>query len=97
MGRLRRLFVALTRMQEASDDELAMAYWCGNGCEGAYDRDAQSASYELRASEVYRFGHIQRGLGMALKACGLDPQRSEERRVGKECVSTGRSRWSPSH
>src|SRR3546814_11009317 len=23
--------------------------------------------------------------------------RSEERRVGKECVSTGRSRWSPSH
>src|SRR3546814_14413373 len=24
-------------------------------------------------------------------------ERSEERRVGKECVSTGRSRWSPSH
>src|SRR3546814_18093680 len=24
-------------------------------------------------------------------------QRSEERRVGKECVSTCRSRWSPSH
>src|SRR3546814_14440888 len=24
------------------------------------------------------------------------PQRSEERRVGKECVSTCRSRWSPS-
>src|SRR3546814_5084791 len=23
------------------------------------------------------------------------PTRSEERRVGKECVSTGRSRWSP--
>src|SRR3546814_1137925 len=25
------------------------------------------------------------------------PTRSEERRVGKECVSTGRSRWSPYH
>src|SRR3546814_14725203 len=25
------------------------------------------------------------------------PIRSEERRVGKECVSTGRSRWSPYH
>src|SRR3546814_19697421 len=25
------------------------------------------------------------------------PKRSEERRVGKECVSTCRSRWSPSH
>src|SRR3546814_11600608 len=31
---------------------------------------------------------------------GLDPEmmyRSEERRVGKECVSTCRSRWSPYH
>src|SRR3546814_4284341 len=27
----------------------------------------------------------------------IDPQRSEERRVGKECVSTCRSRWSPYH
>src|SRR3546814_15127775 len=26
-----------------------------------------------------------------------DPCRSEERRVGKECVSTCRSRWSPYH
>src|SRR3546814_7983516 len=25
------------------------------------------------------------------------PKRSEERRVGKECVSTGRTRWSPYH
>src|SRR3546814_19613530 len=25
------------------------------------------------------------------------PTRSEERRVGKECVSTCRSRWSPEH
>src|SRR3546814_4761032 len=31
---------------------------------------------------------------------GIDqcrPSRSEERRVGKECVSTCRSRWSPYH
>src|SRR3546814_14340076 len=27
----------------------------------------------------------------------LSPARSEERRVGKECVSTCRSRWSPYH
>src|SRR3546814_6101269 len=27
----------------------------------------------------------------------LDAHRSEERRVGKECVSTCRSRWSPYH
>src|SRR3546814_4638874 len=28
---------------------------------------------------------------------GLQTERSEERRVGKECVSTCRSRWSPYH
>src|SRR3546814_11603884 len=27
----------------------------------------------------------------------IPPRRSEERRVGKECVSTCRSRWSPYH
>src|SRR3546814_4606669 len=31
--------------------------------------------------------------GKELRGCG----RSEERRVGKECVSTCRSRWSPYH
>src|SRR3546814_12454948 len=28
---------------------------------------------------------------------GISDQRSDERRVGKECVSTCRSRWSPYH
>src|SRR3546814_11639979 len=33
-----------------------------------------------------------------LSQYSTDPeQRSEERRVGKECVSTCRSRWSPDH
>src|SRR3546814_11067161 len=36
-----------------------------------------------------------RGGYKALAACC--PGRSEERRVGKECVSTCRSRWSPYH
>src|SRR3546814_19897789 len=30
-------------------------------------------------------------------SCWYVAQRSAERRVGKECVSTCRSRWSPSH
>src|SRR3546814_2554396 len=34
-------------------------------------------------------GEMNDGLTLVL------PQRSEERRVGKECVSTCRSRWSP--
>src|SRR3546814_6812745 len=33
----------------------------------------------------------------AIRALRATDNRSEERRVGKECVSTCRSRWSPSH
>src|SRR3546814_15489311 len=33
----------------------------------------------------------------AVLECYLGEERSEERRVGKECVSTCRSRWSPYH
>src|SRR3546814_12613194 len=33
----------------------------------------------------------------ALRVWLKGPERSEERRVGKECVSTCRSRWSPYH
>src|SRR3546814_17166699 len=34
---------------------------------------------------------------MLRRAVHVMPERSEERRVGKECVSTCRSRWSPYH
>src|SRR3546814_14208526 len=36
-------------------------------------------------------------LAMIEETAGKSPERSEERRVGKECVSTCRSRWSPYH
>src|SRR3546814_4404193 len=35
--------------------------------------------------------------GRRRRRCGTGSWRSEERRVGKECVSTCRSRWSPYH
>src|SRR3546814_15252079 len=37
------------------------------------------------------------GIRERLLKIWTDPERSEERRVGKECVSTCRSRWSPYH
>src|SRR3546814_14220296 len=39
-----------------------------------------------------RGGRLARGVGLAVAVLAI---RSEERRVGKECVSTCRSRWSP--
>src|SRR3546814_15383554 len=42
---------------------------------------------------------LQRGLDFAVVMISMQKlvQRSEERRVGKECVSTCRSRWWPDH
>src|SRR3546814_11433157 len=42
---------------------------------------------QLRRAFQYRIDHVGRGRGE------LPVFRSEERRVGKECVSTCRSRW----
>src|SRR3546814_7065529 len=42
--------------------------------------------------------HVHAKLTIAgLRTANRGQQRSDERRVGKECVSTCRSRWSPEH
>src|SRR3546814_20464328 len=53
---------------------------------------------------AHRLGDSAQGLGAALERSAgikgfqaIHRRRSEERRVGKECVSTFRSRWSPYH
>src|SRR3546814_16872985 len=54
------------------------------------------------AAQVLHSGFLAGERGEGDVGCGLGragklPDRSEERRVGKECVSTCRSRWSPYH
>src|SRR3546814_14040834 len=39
----------------------------------------------------------QRRFAAVVQLLSVEHNRSEERRVGKECVSTCRSRWSPYH
>src|SRR3546814_18553423 len=68
--------------------------------------DINAASLETVAAEARELGaqvHLQRAFDIAdfaaVQAFARDIHqahgRSEERRVGKECVSTCRSRWSP--
>jgi hypothetical protein len=72
---VRRLRVALGRIGEAGDDELAYAYHCANGEPGqAYDRRACGTAYEAAAARLYRPGHVARMVAMIAKAVDLDPQ-----------------------
>src|SRR3546814_19470306 len=54
----------------------------------------QEVGHALGVAAV--LAHAQRqGLETLDEVAGVEGARSEERRVGKECVSTCRSRWSP--
>src|SRR3546814_12555258 len=66
------------------------------------DLEARNALIELQNAQMRRalYGHrAERSTRLIdqLELTFADAERSEERRVGKECVSTCRSRWSPYH
>lgn len=74
MGVLRRVRVALSRIAESEDDELAYAYFAANAGPGeTYDRARYSAAYMSRAYGFYRPKHADRAVAMIFKACGLKP------------------------
>src|SRR3546814_7311018 len=62
---------------------------------------ASRAAGRPRAGRLRRRAFLPGPGGGASLSVEITPaliaERSEERRVGKECVSTCRSRWSPSH
>src|SRR3546814_13479144 len=69
---------------------LAALYWAMTSLYGA--SIAQMIVTGLPNEFASIIGNSPNGVGGS-----FDTMRSEERRVGKECVSTCRSRWSPYH
>src|SRR3546814_11727709 len=63
----------------------------------------RSAAIDGRYAPATALRALLAGTGLSARFTGrkaaivFSPSRSEERRVGKECVSTCRSRWSPYH
>src|SRR3546814_15822486 len=53
----------------------------------------QQRALEIASAWPDKLAHIR--LAINVTASDITQARSEERRVGKECVSTCRSRWSP--
>ena len=74
LSKLQRVRIALSRIVETEDDELAYAYYVANGNGQPYDRKQFSREYSRRAYRYYTTTHLDRAVGMIFKACGLRPQ-----------------------
>ena len=75
LGVITRLRIALGRIGESEDDELAYAYHCSNEPQSqTYRHKHCTAAYMASAMAFYRYRHIERGTGMILKAVGLPPR-----------------------
>ena len=75
LGKIQRLRIALGRIAETEDDELACAYYSANAAPDApYDRELYSREYMSRAYAYYRPYHLHRAVAMIFSACGLRPQ-----------------------
>src|SRR3546814_7684806 len=76
--------------------EMRISDWSSDVCSSDLD---QAQLFAYRGDRIAALGRAAIGVAeMNLdELAGDECQRSEERRVGKECVSTCRSRWSPYH
>ncbi len=68
-----RVKIALSRITESEDDELAYAYYAANHPTEAYERRRFTRAYARRAYRYYQRRHVERAMAMILKATGLKP------------------------
>ena len=74
IGMLRRTRIALGRVTETEDDELAFAFHVTNDPPGmAYEHQRCIAGYMAGTLGAYRREHLARGVGMIFKAIGFRP------------------------
>jgi hypothetical protein len=78
MGFLKKLWVAIGRVRESEDDELAYAYYCANvpteqELARPYSRKLYSRLAAKTGMTIYRRRHIQKLVQMVAKAVGADP------------------------
>src|SRR3546814_7951899 len=89
--------------------EMRISDWSSDVCSSDLGEFMEKVKDKNSGARLMGFGHrvyknydpratlMQETCKEVLAALGLENDRSEERRVGKECVSTCRSRWSPNH
>jgi len=74
----RKLLIAIGRVRESDDDELAFAFYCANvkpeeEATKPYDRKVYSRLSAVNGASIYSRKHIQKLVQMVVKAIGADP------------------------
>ena len=76
LGAIKRFAVAMGRITESEDDELAYAFYTAHRKSGElepYNRKLYAKRYLAEVARVYRKDHIERLTAMVMKAVGLKP------------------------
>lgn len=79
----RRVWVALNRIMESEDDELALAYHTANLSDQPYERKRANRAYSQRAYALYQPNHVERAMGMIFKALGFAPHSRASRLMSR--------------
>src|SRR3546814_8864384 len=93
-------FVVFFFFKQKTAYEMRISDWSSDVCSSDLGkRPKQAVALLARRDPAQHFAARDVDLGdlVVPRLGGIEPFRSEERRVGKECVSTCRSRWSPYH
>lgn len=74
----RKLMIAIGRVRESDDDELAFAFYCANvkpeeEAARPYDRELYFRLSSASGASIYNRKHIQKLVQMVVKAIGADP------------------------
>src|SRR3546814_3809156 len=75
--------------------EMRISDWSSDVCSSDLRQEAEQQSTAAAAEPATAAAALILDIDVGIEI--VEPHRSEERRVGKECVSTCRSRWSPYH
>jgi rubrerythrin len=71
LGMWGRFKIAIGRIAESEDDELAYAYYAANNSGEPYDRKANASAYGQGAFRYYSPAIVRHGIGMVFNAIGL--------------------------
>src|SRR3546814_10598019 len=97
------MFVDIFFFKQKTAYEMRISDWSSDVCSSDLFRyylvyGALDMFAEGRLEANHSHAHlVERDERLTVRVWRADDGRSEERRVGKECVSTCRSRWSPYH